>query len=73
MTRPAEKCPVCDGSGVVTKYQNIYDAGSPMATSVPVEKRPCPRCRPAAPGRMLKAVPDQSLGAEEIARELGEN
>lgn len=65
-------CPVCKGQGVVTKYQNLYEAGSPVAISVPVEKRPCPRCRPAAPGRMMKALPDQGLGAEEIALELTE-
>lgn len=65
-------CPVCNDTGVVTKYATMYPVGSPMGVSVPVETRACPRCRPAAPGRMLKAVPDQSLGAEEIARELGE-
>ena len=55
-------CPVCDDKGVT--HHHLHDAVW--------ETRPCPRCRPAAPGRLLKAVPDQTLGAEEIARELSE-
>ena len=60
MTRPAEKCPLCCDRLVVPVLGRL-------------DLAPCPHCRPAAPGRMLKAVPDQSLGAEEIARELGES